>query len=185
MLRGFDAVRVDVPCPPRHPDYALMSPSVATDEGGVALHDPAVRELLHRRRSLPDPHPDDRVRTRNLLGRVDPKLHVTDVEEIADRVPREEHDEPRVQGFEDCRLFRWRDRWWAVATTLEFNRDERFSNGRPEVCLLGLERAAEGFAATRADLLRGHESDRCQKNWLPFVKDGEPTSSTHPIRRSS
>ena len=70
----------------------------------------------------------------------------------------------RVRGYEDCRLFWWRGRWWATATVLDRG------DGLARMVLLDLE-------GDREALLVNHDHpagqrDRHEKNWMPLVVPG-------------
>jgi hypothetical protein len=66
-----------------------------------------------------------------------------------------------VQGYEDLRLVRWRDGWWASATVRDTT-----PQGLCEMALLRLDEQGQIVHET---LLRGAWSGRHQKNWMPFV----------------
>jgi hypothetical protein len=100
------------------------------------------------------------IRTRNFLIDLDDVFKTTRSVEMVD-VTGEARTSYSVHGFEDARLFYWKEKWWATATVCDFTED-----GQREIALC--EISAEG-AIVRADALRGPWSDQVQKNWMPLV----------------
>jgi hypothetical protein len=70
----------------------------------------------------------------------------------------------QIQGYEDCRLIEVGGNWFATATVAELN-----EHGRRQVALLTLD----GTDVVQARALRGPHPERHEKNWMPFVRDGE------------
>jgi len=100
------------------------------------------------------------IRTRNFLLDLDASLKTRRSVELVDATNTPRTTYP-VHGFEDMRLFAWRDSWWATATVCDFTED-----GRREIALLEID--ADG-AVVHAAPLRGPWSEHAQKNWMPFV----------------
>jgi hypothetical protein len=109
------------------------------------------------------PEGDDRIRTVNLLARLDCDGRVVSSAPMIDRDPSPRHPST-VEGYEDCRLVRWRDAWWCTATVRD-----RTADMRCEIALLRLD--GDG-AVVEAEPLRSYGTHFHQKNWLPFVADG-------------
>jgi tetratricopeptide (TPR) repeat protein len=103
------------------------------------------------------------IRTRNFLLDLDVDLQTTDAVELVDKTG-DARTSYSVHGFEDARLFTWKDTWWASATVCDFTED-----GRREIALLQI---ADDGSVTRAEALRGPWSANAQKNWMPLV-DGD------------
>lgn len=70
-----------------------------------------------------------------------------------------------VQGYEDCRLFRWRDGWWATATVRDTTPE-----ATAEIMLLQF---ADDGAVRSEQALRGPWSESHQKNWMPLVRGND------------
>src|SRR5690606_3058958 len=77
------------------------------------------------------------VRTRNFLVRLDRQLAVVSMQEMHDRSGRARREHARIQGYEDCRLFRWQGGWWCSATARDLVPD-----GRAIMVLLRLDDSA-------------------------------------------
>ena len=109
--------------------------------------------------------PDNIVRTRNFLLDLDDAFKTTRATEMVDKAGGARSTFP-VRGFEDARLFFWKERWRAIATVRDFT-----EGGLCEIALLDLD---DDSAVVRAEVLRGAWSVHTQKNWMPFVDgDGE------------
>jgi hypothetical protein len=102
---------------------------------------------------------DGRLRTRNILMRVDRHLRFIDQREMqADLTPVRDSD---VLGLEDCRLFGYDGRVWFTCTTTDLH-----PGGPVRMSLCALNDA--GVVDVHRPL-HGYGDDRPQKNWLPFV----------------
>lgn len=62
-----------------------------------------------------------------------------------------------VNGYEDCRIFKWKKDWWSTATVRD-----RHLHGQCETILFNLRTQKEC-------VLRDFENTRHQKNWVPLV----------------
>lgn len=69
-----------------------------------------------------------------------------------------------VHGFEDCRLIRWQDQWWASATCRDLT-----DHGRCEIVLLELGAVERSPEIVRVHRMIGPWSIEHQKNWMPIV----------------
>jgi tetratricopeptide (TPR) repeat protein len=103
------------------------------------------------------------IRTRNFLLNLEDDFTTSRVVELIDKTGIVRTSYP-VHGFEDMRLFEWRNKWWATATVCDFTDD-----GQREITLLELD--LDG-AVVRAEPLRGQWSVHAQKNWMPLI-DGD------------
>ena len=118
---------------------------------------------------------DGVIETRNFLLDLDDDLKTTKVVEMIDRAEIPRTNFP-IHGFEDARLFYWKEAWWATATVCDFTAD-----GRREIVLLQID---EDGAVVRAEPLRGPWSAHAQKNWMPLVDSERDVAklvyATHP-----
>lgn len=117
------------------------------------------------------------VHTRCVLAEldIDNDFAIKRAHELADVAERERTDFP-IHGYEDARLFRWRDRLWASATACDFT-----PNGNREICLLELE--PDDHQIVRAVPLRGAWTPFYQKNWVPRI-DRDNLSFVYSVDRS-
>jgi predicted GH43/DUF377 family glycosyl hydrolase len=150
-------VRIDV-----EPAWPPFNPSIAADGDGFAL---IVRTANYRIRQGVL-HADGVLRNINYRVALGPDLAVREIAVLDDpgaaSDPRRHRAE--ITGFEDCRLFAHEGRWYATATTCEFN-----PISRREIALLELD----GSEIASAHTLEGPAPGRHEKNWMPFTVDGE------------
>lgn len=150
---------------PMEPGWQFMNPSLCRHgEHWMVLLRQVNYSLVAGRYDIHDP--GGVIRTRNWMGEMSPDFVVDRWCEVA---PKEDAElAPRypfpVRGYEDCRLFRWRDAWWALTTVRDTTPE-----GWAEMALLRLE--PDGTIISE-QLLRGDWSTRHQKNWMPIV-DGD------------
>lgn len=103
-------------------------------------------------------------RTRNFLLNYDRNFQLLSQEEIED--DRERYNPwSIVQGLEDARIFNYENSNWFTCTTREGN-----AAGIPQIVLCKMQ---ETGVVDRFIPLLGPDLNRCEKNWLPFVKNGE------------
>jgi glycosyltransferase involved in cell wall biosynthesis len=153
-LEGVEFLRLNPALPPH---FQPCNPAVLRSPSGYLVNCRAVNfEQRHLRYRIRDGGPV--YRTCNVL---------LDLDE-AFRVVREQPvtiDEPplrvsRIQGLEDVRLIRWRDRLLAICATAD-----RHPSGHVHQSLCELD--ASGRVISHEPLV-GSLDGRTQKNWLPF-----------------
>ena len=157
------------------PSWPQFNPSIAVNDDEVGGFAMVVRtanyHLVDGRYHFLDesgnPTSERIVQTRNYFVSLDAELTPTDVREIRDRSGRATHA-TNVLGLEDYRLFRWRDGWWAVATSRDSN-----PSAMARVLLLELDsQAHDAVDVVSAVELPAPSPTRHEKNWAPFVTDG-------------
>jgi len=144
--------------PPLEPGWYPSTPSVCVVNGPHAI----VRAVNYKIRADGSYDYDGTIRTRNYLVQMNEQYRVELFSEIVDRTNVLRTDFP-VHGFEDCRLFSWGDRLWAVATVRDVV---------PEgICVQALLRMGSSptteMSFERMTLLKGPWSGKHQKNWKP------------------
>lgn len=109
-------------------------------------------------------------RTRNFLLHYDKNFKLLGQQEIVENLPREKIPGRYVQGLEDCRIFKMQDDLWFTCNTNDTN-----FTGTIQISLCKLENQPQGdtLQVERLIPLLGPDPFRCEKNWLPFMKDGE------------
>jgi len=151
------AIEVGMPAP-----YVATNPSFARDGSGYRGIVRGVNYQLQRGHY--QMHDDAGVvRTRNFLVRLAADFSVVAMREVKDRCALAREEGARIQGFEDCRLFRWRDHWWCSATSRDVD-----PGARAIMILLRLDDAGDFVEAWP---LHGYGDDQNQKNWMPVVDD--------------
>ena len=144
----------------RLPGWSLFNPSIAADpQGNLAV---IVRSTNYSLSALDDSYqihgPDQIIRTRNYLGRIDPDtLENERWEEIDDAIVARVRRPFVIQGLEDCRLF-WNGGWRFSATVRDLH-----PSGVAQMVMCGLE----GHTITEMEILSDHT--RHEKNWMPII----------------
>ena len=144
------------------PAWPAFNPSIAATPHGDGLrmivrtaNYQIERGVLHR---------DGVLHNVNYLLELDEDLAVVGLEQVRDRSEARGRFPSQIQGYEDCRLFSLRDRWYATATVCDRNPIDR-----REIALLTFE----GADIVDARVLSGPGRKRHEKNWMPFVASGE------------
>jgi hypothetical protein len=106
-------------------------------------------------------------RSRNFLVHYDQDFKLLSHQEIIEKLPRKRIFN-WVQGMEDCRLVEFNKNLWFTCTTSDTN-----PTGQRQISLCKLsDSAREGRRSVEKLIpLIGPDPHRCEKNWLPFVKD--------------
>lgn len=153
--------------------YVPMNPSIKkTDEG----YDVNCRTVNYMQigakhfKSLDILDPSETIRTRNFFLQYDKNLTLLSQQEIVDDLPRHHYKNRNIEGLEDCRLFDYEGSVWFTCTTLDTN-----PYGQPQVsaCKLSDDRSSATISVEKLLPIAGPDLSRCEKNWLPFVKNDE------------
>jgi predicted GH43/DUF377 family glycosyl hydrolase len=151
--------------------YHAMNPSIMTvDDGYLVLvrtvNFKQTQGRAYRSRDRLDPV----IRTKNYLVRYDKNLNLISQTEIVENLPRYRMDPLPTVGMEDCRLFKWNDDLWLTCVVYD-----TMPTGVPQQALCKLSRDAidNKVEVERLIPLIGPDPNRCEKNWLPFIKDDQ------------
>lgn len=162
VVPGTRHGRIDVPVEPAWP---LCNPTIAADPAGGFRAVVRVVSYRHDAGSYTSVDADGRIRTRNVLVRLDGELRASSTSMVDEPGPVEPPPVAGalVLGYEDCRLVVVGERWFALATVRDRDDDHRC-----RMALLHLD----GSTVTRSVLLDGPDPGRNEKNWMPVVLDG-------------
>lgn len=140
------------------------NPGLALKNGYIDCIIRAGNYWLHEDGSFTPP-PGDVVRTRNFICSLNfwgqPLLEPREIAMPEDWQPPLS---PRVQGFEDARLFWWRGEMWASATMHELT-----AEGWCEIALTRIHQGIDGYSFTDWHILSPAGPKRNEKNWMPVV----------------
>lgn len=153
--------------------YNPMNPSIKKTEAG---YDVVCRTVNYVQigakhfKSLDLLDESNTVNTRNFLVKYDRDFNLLSQQEIVENLPRERKRTYNIDGLEDCRIFDLNDSTWFTCTTWNIN-----PNGKPQVSLCKLSDKSSDSVVNVERLipLVPPDLNRCEKNWLPFVKDNE------------
>ena len=147
------------------PPYIAMNPSVAALGGDLRVLLRGVNYSIDGNGAYAIRDAAGVVRTRNYLAQLDDALRLAQPVAVADHSDRPIAANTTILGFEDCRLFHWRKRWWASATV----RDQD-ATMRAEMVLLALD---DYGTVQTSRTLRGYGTQTHEKNWMPCVRGDE------------
>lgn len=110
------------------------------------------------------------INTRNFLLQYDKDLKKISQQEVIEDLKRNKFQNNIIHGLEDCRLFEMDGSSWFTCTTLDTN-----LTGQPQIslCKLTDDRTGDIIKVESLTPLIGPNLNRCEKNWLPFVKNGQ------------
>lgn len=152
------------------PGWSTFNPSIANDpSGGFAMNIRSSNYVMGEDGAygFPTEDADGNIRTINHLVRLDSDLRITG----CTRLPMQPRGAPirdsRVLGCEDIRLISLGDRWAATATVRDRNMFERC-----DIAMLEFDSLDRAIDA-QLRVLPGPDPSRHEKNWMPFVVDGE------------
>ena len=152
------------------PGWSTFNPSIANDPaGGFAMNIRSSNYVMTEegRYDFPTEDGDGTIRTVNHLVRLDADLSIVG----CTRLPMQPDGAPvhgsRVHGCEDLRLIAVGDRWAATATVRDRNMFERC-----DIAMLEFD-TLEAAPEASLRVLPGPDPSRHEKNWMPFVIDGE------------
>ncbi|HSX11235.1 MAG TPA: tetratricopeptide repeat protein, partial [Chlamydiales bacterium] len=150
--------------------YSPMNPSILKTDKGYRL---IARTVNYTQTGAKHFHTLDRngiFRTKNFLVHYDRSFNLLSQQEILEELPRERHKAFIVEGLEDCRIIDWNENTWFTCTTFDTN-----PTGAIQVSLCKLpNKTRKGPLQVESLLpLEGPDPNRHEKNWLPFLKDGE------------
>lgn len=153
--------------------YNPMNPAIIKTENG---YDVICRTVNYTQinakhfKSLDLFDPYNTVKTKNFLVKYDKNWNLLSQQEIVENLARPKFQYRGVDGLEDCRLFTFKNSTWFTCTTSDTN-----PTGSPQIslCKLSNNRLGKEIEVEKLIPLLGPDPMRCEKNWLPFIKDNE------------
>jgi hypothetical protein len=144
-----------------------INPSIIRDGGFYRMNYRTINYICqHETSKYYSMESDGKIRTRNYLISLDKNFNMIKSTEI--RPPDSTVKYPdQVKGFEDCRLFKFGKKFYMTVTSKETQ-----STQAPQICMTRL--TDDCSTIDYFEPLVGEQGPgKCEKNWLPFVKDGE------------
>jgi hypothetical protein len=142
------------------PAWPIFNPSIASDGSHFKMVVRSANYLL----GVNTPIEGGIIRNINYLVDLDADLAVHAVHALDDGPSELRRYPSTIIGFEDCRLIKVDGRWFASGTVSELNPIER-----QEIALLEID----GATVTSVRALAGPNPGRAEKNWMPFVHEGQ------------
>jgi predicted GH43/DUF377 family glycosyl hydrolase len=150
--------------------YLPMNASIIKTTQGYDVICRTVNYTLEGRAySFKDPL-DRTVRTINILVHYNKNLQQTGQEEIIENLPRQHVKKFDSVGLEDCRLFIFDHKYWFTCTTCDTSPT---TYQQISLCKLANQTDSGKIAVEQLTPLHGPNPKRCEKNWLPFIKNNQ------------
>ncbi|MER9658017.1 hypothetical protein NKJ26_32175 [Mesorhizobium sp. M0152] len=162
MMPSFSTRRVDFTVPD---GYLPINPSVARLGDQLLLVQRSVNYTLTEDGQYKTPN-EAPIHTRNFLLRLSDELAIQSASEILPPVDMPKPAYDRVLGFEDIRLFAWRDALWGVSCVRELTAD-----GWCEQVIARIDDRGPGpYRLTDWRVLHPAGPKLHEKNWMPRIK---------------
>ncbi len=162
----FQPIDIDLPLILEDDDekYHPMNPSILKTEDGYKLICRSVNYTQIGAKHFNTIDPAGIIKTRNFLVDYTKDFKIRSNKEIIEDLPRERLPYCNVLGLEDARIFEFQQSSWFTCSSRDNTPD-----GRPQIslCKIGNDTRVEKMV-----LLHGPDPQRCEKNWLPFVHEG-------------
>ncbi len=150
--------------------YHPMNPSIVKTDTGYKVICRTVNYTQTGAKNFNTIEKSGIFRTRNYLVHYDREFHLLSQDEIAENLPRERIRSwisTHIKGLDDCRIFDFKGRTWFSCTTNDTN-----PTGNFQISICRLDQDKESTVDKLVPLL-GPDPNRCEKNWVPFIKDDE------------
>lgn len=173
MMPSFSARPVGFDAPD---GYRSSNPSVARLGDQIVLLQRTVNYTLAEDNLQYDTPGGAPVHTRNFLLRLSDELAIQSASEILPPVDMPDPANGRVLGFEDMRLFAWRDALWGVSCVRELTEEGW--------CEQVVARIDESGACRLTDWRVLHPAGQRvhEKNWMPQVKPGSTGAGAETLQ---
>jgi glycosyltransferase involved in cell wall biosynthesis len=149
--------------------YHPMNPSILKTENGYALICRAVNYTQKGAKIFNTIDLNGTFRTKNFLIQYDRNFNMLSKNEIVENLERKRFPAWSIEGLEDCRIFQFNKQFWFTCTSCDTN-----PTGQRQISLCKLPNKTNDNMLNVQQLtpLKGPDLNRCEKNWLPFIKDG-------------
>jgi tetratricopeptide (TPR) repeat protein len=149
--------------------YHPMNPSIQKTDDGYELICRSVNYTQTGAKVFKTVDPTGVFRTRNFLVTYDRSFNMLSQKEIVENLPRPRVHSFNIAGLEDCRLAGFRDASWFTCNTNDTNP----YNHQISLCKLGDKTGSSQINVEKLIPLKGPDPYRCEKNWLPFIKEND------------
>lgn len=168
----YTPVKIDLPLLRKDSNqkYRPMNPSIQKTKDGYTM---IVRTVNFQQKDgqydLIEPEEPKIIRTKNFLVQLDRTFKILSQQEITENLPRQRFNS-WAEGVDDCRLFEWKKSNWFTCTSYDTN-----SQNTSTICLckLASEKSGDKIQVEKFVPLKGPDPKRCEKNWMPFIKDNK------------
>lgn len=168
----FQPIEVDLPLIREgfEERYHPMNPSICKVEHGYKLNCRAVNYTQVGAKVFETIDEQGMFRTKNFLINYTDDFTKVSQQEVIENLPRERICSLRIDGLEDCRIFQFDHDIWFTCTTGDTNPTGTLQTS---LCKLEMNSFGKKIFVEKLVPLKGPDPYRCEKNWLPFIKDGQ------------
>jgi tetratricopeptide (TPR) repeat protein len=150
--------------------YHPMNPSIYTTKEGFQVICRAVNYTQMGAKTFNTIDKTGIFRTKNFLLRYDPQFNLLSQREIIENLDRKRYRAFNIEGLDDCRLFEFQNQLWFTCTTNDTNPTGNF---QISLCKLANPDINHKIFVEKLVPLLGPDAYRCEKNWLPFIHEGQ------------
>ena len=169
----YEEIAIDLPLIQKGYDerYHPMNPSIQKTEDGYKV---ICRTVNYTQKDAKEFNTIDETgvfRTRNFLINYDRNFNKISQNEIIENLPRRRFTPFNLEGLDDCRIFEFDDNLWFTCTTGDTSSYNTFDIS---LCKLANEPSDKNTVNVEKLIpLQGPDPHRCEKNWVPFIKDNQ------------
>jgi predicted GH43/DUF377 family glycosyl hydrolase len=149
--------------------YHPMNPSIQKEEEGYRVICRTVNYTQMGAKIFTTSDPSGIFRTRNFLIQYDRNFNLLSQREILENLARPRTRAFSIDGLEDCRLFAMDQSYWFTCNTSDTNP----YNHQISLCKLADTPFNNTIDVEKLIPLKGPDPYRCEKNWLPFIYEGD------------
>lgn len=168
----YEPIQIELPliCKGSDERFYPMNPSIQKTPNGYQVICRTVNYTQKGAKEFETIDPTGVFRNRNFILHYDKKFNLISQQEIIETLSRERFPAFNLEGLEDCRLFTYNNESWFSCTTCDTN-----PTGQRQIslCKLAKARFTPTIHVETLIPLIGPDLHRCEKNWLPFIKDGQ------------
>ena len=164
IATSFTTKRVDFTPPDK---YTAMNASVARNGSDIVLLQRCVNYTIMENGQYFTPN-NEAIKTRNFVLHISDDLDVESSSEVLPPTDMPDAKYPHVIGFEDSRLFTWKDALWCISCVRELNNEGWCQQVLARIEPIGVDCQLTDWRVLTPDVGQFHE-----KNWMPFVDKDE------------
>lgn len=157
ILPSLEYYRIDIAPPPK---FYPLNPSITIHQAKIFVNVRCVNYYLKGNRLIT---PDENFKTRNFLLQLDERFNFVEAAELFEPSDMPDRLYRTYSGFEDLRIFSWKDALWAIASSPQFN-----ESGHSEMILCKIEQSSGSYCLSDMKFLSERRIGRHEKNWMPL-----------------
>ena len=168
----YTPIQFDLPLisPEGDERYHPMNPSITKSKEGYQVVCRGVNYTQKGAKYFHTSDPQGVFRSLNYLLTYDRDFRLLSQYEVCENLERERIPKFLIEGMEDCRIFEYGKSLWFTCTCFDTNPT---GNLQISLCKLRDRPVKKEIEVEKMIPLIGPDPYRCEKNWVPFVHDGQ------------